>query len=120
MAGSSHIKLSIYAYGIHPGYVLLGANTVFDAQVTDRCTAISSSFLVTVMSTDVVIIKSVQQQHPVTTVHIVLPQDVDECNLIVNISVKNSAGMSTPTEITVGKLIATFPGSFSVHHERRG
>ena len=61
-------------------------------------------FLVTVTSTDGVIITAVQQ--PVAaTIHVALPQNVDEC-LIVNISAGNSAGMSSPTEVfTVGMLI---------------
>lgn len=80
--------------------------------MTDPCTArISSFFLVTVMSSDGVIITTVQHQHPVATIHIVLPRNMDKCNLIVNISVGNSAGMSSPTEITVGRLITIFPGA---------
>ena len=61
------------------------------------------------MSTDGVIITTVQ--HPVTTIHVTLPQNVDECDLIVIISMENNAGVSSPTEIPVGKLITTFPGS---------
>ena len=57
-------------------------------------------FLVTVMSTDGMIITTVQ--HPVTTIHVTLPQNVDECNLIVRISAGNSAGMSSSTETTIG------------------
>ena len=65
-------------------------------------------FLVTVTSTDGVIITTVQ--HPVatvriTTIHVTLPPNVDECNLIVRISAGSSAGMSSPTETTIGKLI---------------
>jgi len=37
------------------------------------------------------------------TIRIELPQNVDTCNLHVNISAGNSAGMSLPTEIEVGK-----------------
>ena len=63
-------------------------------------------FLVTVMSTDGMIITTVQ--HPVTTIHVTLPQNVDECNLIVRISAGNSAGTSSPTEVPIGKLMTTF------------
>ena len=49
-------------------------------------------------------------QHPVTTIHVTLPQNVDECDLIVIISMENNAGVSSPTEIPVGKLITTFLG----------
>ena len=83
--------------------------------MTDPCTArISSFFLVTVMSSDGVIITTVQHQHPVATIHIVLPRNMDKCDLIMNISVGNSAGMSSPTEITVGRLITIFPGATAV------
>ena len=84
-------------------------------QVTDLCTVrIPDYFLVTVTSADGVIITTVQHQHPATTVHITtipvtLPQNVDECYLIVRISAGNSAGMSSPTESTIGKLTTTFP-----------
>ena len=60
-------------------------------------------------STDGVIIKTVQHQHP--TIHILLPQDVNECDLNVAISAENRAGVSIPTEIPIGKLITTFCGS---------
>ena len=76
-------------------------------QVTDLCTVrMPDYFLVTVMSTDGVIITTVQ--HPVTTIHVTLPQNVDECNLIVRISAGNSAGTSSPTEVPIGKLMTTF------------
>ena len=84
-------------------------------QVNDLCTLrIPDYFLVTVTSADGVIITTVQHQHPATTVRIVtipvtLPQNVDECYLIVRISAGNSAGMSSPTESTIGKLTTTFP-----------
>ena len=57
------------------------------------------------MTTDRVIITTVQ--HPVatvriTTIHVTLPQNVDECNLVVRISAGNSAGVSSPTEIIIG------------------
>jgi len=81
-------------------------------QVTDLCTLrIPDYFLVTVMSTDGVITTTVQ--HPVTTVHITticvtLPQNDDNCNLTVRINAGNSAGVSSPTNITVGRLMTTF------------
>jgi len=73
--------------------------------VTDPCTVrIPDYFLVTVMSTDGMIITTVQ--HPVTTIHVILPQNVDNCNLIVRVSAGNSAGTSLQTEkIVNGKLI---------------
>ena len=37
------------------------------------------------------------------TISIELPQNVDMCSLHVNISAGNSAGMSLPTEIEVGR-----------------
>ena len=36
-------------------------------------------------------------------IRITLPQNVDMCNLLVNIRVGNSAGTSLPTEIEVGR-----------------
>jgi len=76
--------------------------------VTDPCTARKPNiFLVTVMSTVGVVIKTVRR--PVTTTtHVELPLNVNEC-LIVNVSAANSAGITPPTKITVGKLITTFP-----------
>jgi len=50
-----------------------------------------------------------QREHQDATIHIQLPQTADECSLIVAISAGNSAGMSSPTNITVGKLMTTFP-----------
>ena len=73
-------------------------------QVTDPCIVrMPNTFLVTVMSSGGDNITAVQYQ--ITTIHIALPQSVDECNLIVSIRVGNSAGMSSPTEIAIGKLI---------------
>ena len=78
----------------------------------EPCTVrIPDYFLVTVTSTDGVIIKTVQ--HPVatvniTTIRVTLPQNVDKCSLIVVISAGNSAGMSSPTETTISKF-TTFP-----------
>ena len=73
-------------------------------QVTDPCAVrIPDYFFVTVMCTDGMIITTVQ--HPVTSIHAILPQNVDNC-LIVRVSAGNSAGTSLPTEKTVnGKLI---------------
>jgi len=55
------------------------------------------------MSTDGMIITTVQ--HPVTTIHVTLPQNVDECDLIVIISMENSAGVSSTTEIPVATVV---------------
>jgi len=78
--------------------------------VTDPCAVRRpDNFLVTV-STDGVIITTVKHQHLVPTIHILLPQDVNECDLIVTISAENRAGVSIPTVIPVGKLITTFRG----------
>ena len=38
------------------------------------------------------------------TIRIELPQNVDMCGLVVTIRARNSAGISLPTEIQVGKL----------------
>jgi len=74
-----------------------------DIHVTDPCTVRRpNSFLVTVMSTVWDVTTTVHVQNPVATIHVVLPQTADECNLIVAISAGNSAGMSSPTNITVG------------------
>lgn len=72
--------------------------------MSDPCAIrVPNTFYVTVMSTDGVVITTVQ--HPVaTTIHVVLPQNVDKCSLIVRIRVQNSAGTSSPTEMSVGKL----------------
>lgn len=59
------------------------------------------------MSTVGAVITTVQR--PVTTtIHVELPQNMNEC-LIVNVSAANSAGITPPTKIAVGKLITTFP-----------
>ena len=83
--------------------------------MTDPCTVrIPDYFLVTVTSTDGVVITTVQHQHPVaaariTTIHVTLSQNVDNCNLIVRINARNSVGTSPPTEkATNGKLFTTF------------
>jgi len=75
------------------------------------CTKIPNTFRADVVKTAMVI-KRVDHRHqsgpPVATIHVTLPPNVDECNLIVRISAGNSAGMSLPTEITVGKLMTIF------------
>jgi len=38
------------------------------------------------------------------TIRIELPQNVNTCNLVVTIRAENSAGMSSTTEIEVGRL----------------
>ena len=70
--------------------------------------------LVTVTSTERGnITTNVTVQHPVTRIRVALPQNVDECNLIVRVRAQNSAGKSSATEIPVGKLIIAtiFPQS---------
>jgi len=59
------------------------------------------------MSTDGITIATEQRQVAtvrVITIHITLHQEMDEC-FIVRIIAGNSAGMSSPTEITDGELI---------------
>ena len=71
--------------------------------MTDPCTVrLPDYFHITVLSADGMIITTVQ--HPVTTIRVTLPQNVEKC-LIVRISAGNSAGLSSPTEISVGKPI---------------
>jgi len=74
------------------------------------CTKIPNSFHVDVVITAMVIrVEHYHQSgHPDTTIPVALPPNVDEC-LIVRISAGNSAGMSSPTEIAVGKLTIIFP-----------
>ena len=78
--------------------------------------------LVTVMSTDQGnITTNVTVQHPVTRIRVALPQNVDECNVIVRVRAQNSGGMSSATEIPVGKLIiATNPLRFFVPQTIQG
>ena len=78
-------------------------------QVTDQCTVrMPNSFLVSVMTADGVIITTDKHPHSesvaTVTIHILLPQSIDECDLIVRISAENRAGVSSPAEIPVGKL----------------
>ena len=74
-------------------------------QVIDPCTMRNpNSFLVSWMTTAGVNSMIVQNYHqpgrrrPVD-IRIRLPKNVDICKLAVRISAKNSAGMSSPTEI---------------------
>ena len=75
-------------------------------QVTDQCTVrMPNSFLVSVTTANGVIITTDNHPHSesvATTIHILL--SVDECDLIVRISAENRAGVSSPTDIPVGKL----------------
>ena len=43
------------------------------------------------------------QSGPQVVIRITLPRNVDMCSLLVSIRAENSAGMSSPTEIEVGK-----------------
>ena len=63
-----------------------------------RITLITSG-RVTVNATTVLYDQSESQ----VTVTIKLPQNIDVCNLIVSISAGNSAGISSPTEVEVGR-----------------
>jgi len=59
------------------------------------------------MSTDRVTITNVTVQLPVLRiVRVPLPQNEEECNLIVRIRAQNRAGTSSPTEMPVGMLIS--------------
>jgi len=56
------------------------------------------------MTSDRVVIKTVQHDHQSgPQVRIELPRNVNMCSLVVSISAGNSAGMSSPTEIEVGR-----------------
>ena len=91
---------------------MLTLSVISFLQVNDTCTVrMPNSFLVTVMSTDGDIIKTVQ--HSNTNVYVRLPQNMEDCNLIVRISAVNSAGISPPTNITVGKLLIPDGGILS-------
>jgi len=59
------------------------------------------------MSTNGAVLTTVRS--PNTAILVMLPQNVDDCNLIVRISARNSAGMSSPTEFLVGKLTTKIP-----------
>jgi len=62
--------------------------------------------LVTVTSTERGnITTNVTVQHPVTRIRVALPQNVDECNLIVRVRAQNSAGKSSATEIPYVTII---------------
>jgi len=72
-------------------------------QVIDPCTMRNpNSFLVSWMTTagvDSMIVQSYHQPGLPVDTRIRLPKNVDICKLAVRISAKNSAGMSSPTEI---------------------
>ena len=65
-------------------------------------------FVITVVNSSRVTVNttSVQHDHQLgsqVTISIELPQNVDMCSLVVTIRAGNSAGMSSPTEIEVGR-----------------
>ena len=65
-------------------------------------------FVITVMNSGRVAVNTTSVQHDhqsgsQVTIRIELPQNVDMCSLVVTIRAGNSAGMSLPTEIEVGK-----------------
>ena len=72
-------------------------------QVIDPCTMRNpNSFLVSWMTTagvDSMIVQSYHQPGLPVDIRIRLPKNVDICKLAVRISAKNSAGVSSPTEI---------------------
>ena len=77
-------------------------------QVTEPCkTRTPEYFVITVMNSgrtaNTTTIEYDHQSGPQVTIRIELPQNVDMCSLHVNISVGNSAGMSLPAEIDVGR-----------------
>ena len=79
-----------------------------DTQVTESCEMKKpNSFHIAVMTSGrTVNTTSVQHDHhsgSQVAIRIELPQNVNMCSLLVSISAGNSAGMSPPTEIEVGK-----------------
>ena len=78
-------------------------------QVAELCkTRIPSYFGITVVTFGRVVVNTTTVRHdhqsgPQVTVRIELPQNVDMCSLLVSISAGNHAGLSSPTEIKVGR-----------------
>ena len=73
-------------------------------QVTEPCkTRTPEYFIISVMNSGRTVNTTTLEYDHQLAIRIELPQNVDMCNLHVNISVGNSAGMSLPTEIEVGR-----------------
>ena len=76
-------------------------------QVTEPCKLRTPEYFVfTVMNCTTVNTTTVRYDHhsgSQVTIKIELPQNVDMCSLVVTIRAGNSAGMSSPTEIEVGR-----------------
>ena len=85
-------------------------------QVTEPCKVRRPNvFQITVMSSGRIVVNTTvqhdDQSGPQVAIRIELPRNVDMCSLVVTIRAGNSAGMSLPTEIQVGKshhVIATW------------
>ena len=87
-------------------------------QVTEPCkTRTPEYFVITVMNSGrTVKATTVEYDHQLGSqlaITIKLPQNVDMCNLHVNISAGNGAGMSLPTEIEVGRSC-----SYALNHNK--
>ena len=80
-----------------------------DTQVTEPCEVRRPNSLhIAVMTSGRVTVNTTTVQHDHSsgsqvTIRIELPQNVDTCSLLVNIRAGNSAGLSPPTEIDVGR-----------------
>ena len=77
-------------------------------QVSEPCkTRTPDYFVITVMNSgrriNATTVEYDHQSGSQVTTRIELPHNVDSCSLCVNISAGNSAGMSPPTKIEVGK-----------------
>ena len=82
-------------------------------QVTEPCKMRTPNyFIITVMNSgrtvNTTTVPHDHQSGSQVTTEIELPQNVDMCGLVVSIRAGNSAGMSSPTEIEVGRS----------HHDR--
>ena len=80
----------------------------FGLQVTEPCEMRRPNFFhIAVMTSGrTVNITTAQYDHqsgPRVTIRIKLPHNVDMCSIDVNIRAGNSAGLSSPTEIEVGR-----------------
>ena len=69
-----------------------------------------NSLHISVMTSGWVAINTTTVQHDhqsgsQVVIRIKLPQDVDMCSLLVSIRARNNAGMSSPTEIEVGRSL---------------
>ena len=77
--------------------------------MTEPCEVRRPNFLhITVVTFGRVAVNTTTVPHdrlsgPQVTVRVELPQNVNMCNLLVSIRAGNSAGMSSPTEIKVGR-----------------